>query len=108
MIQSKWVGDKVERSLLGFNTPMSVIYPCILLALFAAVLGASTPPALCKLAGILLPFAALIVGALPNAALRVVLAAQIPHNHTSPILHFRGVMPDGKLFNQGKMLKSSG
>ena len=79
---------------------MSVVYPSILLALFAAVLRPSTAAAFRKLACELFPFTALIVCALSNAASCIVLPAQVSHHNASPILHVLGMVADGKLLNE--------
>lgn len=52
----------------GGVAPVAVIYPCCLLAVFAAVLGAPATAALGKLSLKLLPLATLVVSTLANAA----------------------------------------
>lgn len=76
--------------------------PSTLLTLFAAILGTSTASALSKLTGVFLPLAALVVGALSDAAPRVVLPAEVPHNNSGPVLHVRAVVSHCKLFHQGE------
>ena len=66
---------------------MSMEYPRQFLALLATILRAATASALSKFSSILLPFAALVKGALPNPAPRVILAAKVTHHHSGPVLH---------------------
>jgi hypothetical protein len=74
--------------------------PCTLLALFAAVFGSSASATLGKLTSVLFPFAALIVSTLADASTGVVLAAEISHNHTSPVLHISTVVTNCELLNK--------
>lgn len=82
--------------------PVTMIHPRGFLTIFAAVLGAAATATLGKLSLELFPFTALVVCALPNATSRLVLAAEIPHDDASPVLHVFGVMTHRKLFHQGE------
>ena len=84
----------------GSDAPVSVVCPGALLALFAAVLSSTAAAALSKLTRVLLPFPALPVGTLPNASPSVILAAQVSHNNTGPVLHIGTVVADCKLLHQ--------
>lgn len=84
------------------DAPVAVERPRTLLAFLAAVLGASASAAFGELASVFFPLAALVVGTLADAASRVVLPAQVPHDDASPVLHVGAVMSDGELFDQGK------
>lgn len=64
-----------------------MVHPRGFLAVFAAVLGTAATTALGELALEFLPFAALVVCALADAAARFVLAAEVPHHHAGPVLH---------------------
>lgn len=86
----------------GSDTPVAVERPGALLALLAAVFGAPAAATLGELARELLPLAALIVGALSDAAARVVLAAEVPHNNPGPVLHVGTVVADGELLHKGE------
>lgn len=81
---------------------MAVEGPRTLLALFAAVLGAAATAALSKLASVLFPFPALIVGALADTAPCLVFPAQVPHNDPCPVLHVCAVVSYGELLDQGE------
>lgn len=81
---------------------MAVVYPRGLLAILAAVLGTAATTTLGKLSLEFLPFAALVVRTLADATARLVLAAEIPHHHTCPVLHVLRVVTDSELLNQGK------
>lgn len=74
--------------------------PGALLTLLAAVLGPAASATLGKLSCKLLPLAALVVGTLANATSGIVLAAQVSHNNSGPILHVRAVVSNRELFNQ--------
>jgi len=79
---------------------VSVVYPRVLLAFLAAVLGSPTPSAFRKLASELLPLAALVVCTLSDPASRVVFSAQISHHDTCPVLHVLCVVDDGEFLNE--------
>ena len=66
--------------------------PSALLALLAAVFGAAAAPTFRKLSGVLFPAAALVIRTLPNAASGLILATEITHHDTSPVLHVLGMM----------------
>ncbi len=69
------------------TAPVSMAHlPTFALALLAAVFCLSASTALGKLARILLPLAAEHVGALADAAARLVLAAGVAHDDASPVL----------------------
>lgn len=71
--------------------------PGTLLTLFAAVLCSAAPTALSKLPCEFLPFPALVVGTLSNATTGIVLAAQVTHNNSGPVLHIRAVVSNSEL-----------
>jgi len=77
-----------------------MIYPSILLAFLAAVLGSPTSSALGELPCEFLPFAALVVCALSDPAPCVVLSTEIPHHDACPVLHVLRVVDDSELFNK--------
>jgi len=79
---------------------MAMERPSTLLTFLAAVLCASTPTTLSKLPGELLPLAAFVVGTLSNASTGIILAAEVPHNNTSPVLHVGTVVADCEFFHQ--------
>jgi len=93
MIDAKCIAFGIQDarylSSLGIclDTPVSVVHPCHLLALLAAVFRSPASSTFCKFTGVLLPLAALIVSALSNATPVVVLAAKITHDHSGPVLH---------------------
>lgn len=76
--------------------------PCALLALFAAILSTPASPALGELAGVLFPFAALVVCALPDTASCIIFAAEVSHNHAGPVLHICRVVSGGEPLDQGE------
>lgn len=80
--------------LCGSDTPMSVEDPGALLAFLAAVFRPSASPAFGKLSCELLPFPTLVVCTLSNPASTVVLAAQISHHNSCPVLHILAVVSD--------------
>lgn len=82
--------------------PVAMVNPRSFLAVFAAVLGAAAASALGKLALEFLPLAALVVRTLTNAASRLILAAEVSHDHAGPVLHVLRVVPNGELLNQGE------
>lgn len=84
----------------GCDAPITVKGPGTLLAILAAVLGPPAPTALGKLAGELLPLPALVVGALPDAATRIVFPTEVPHDDTGPVLHVLAVMPHCELLHE--------
>ena len=86
--------------LASRDTPVAVEDPGALLALFAAVLGASASPALGELPCVFFPPPTLVVGTLPDATTGVVFSAQVAHNHAGPVLHVRCVVTDGELLDQ--------
>lgn len=88
--------------LLCRNTPVPMVNPRALLTFFTAVLCPPAPSAFGKLPGVFLPFAALIIRALPNATTSVVFAAQVPHDNSSPVLHVLGMMSHREFFDQGE------
>jgi hypothetical protein len=79
---------------------MSVESPRTFLTFLAAVLGASTSATFGELASVLLPLATLIVGTLPDAASSLVLAAQISHNDSCPVLHIGAVVAHSELLHK--------
>jgi hypothetical protein len=81
-----------------FDAP--VVDPCTLLALFAAIFGATATAAFGKLSRELLPLATFIIGALSDASLRVIFPAQIPHDDARPVLHIFRMVPHSELFYQ--------
>lgn len=81
--------------VLGRDAPEAVAAPGAFLALFGAVLGAAAAAALCELARVLLPLAALPVCALADAAARVVLAAEVAHDDAGPVGHVVLLRRDG-------------
>jgi len=83
-------------------TPMPVIYPSTLLALFAAIFGPTTAPAFRELSRELLPLPTLPVSTLANASFRVVFPTQVSHYDACPVLHVLGMMPDRELFHEGE------
>lgn len=66
----------------------------------AAIFGPTTTSAFRKLTRKLLPLAALIVGTLANPTPSIVLATQVAHHYTRPVLHILGVTAHCKLLNQ--------
>lgn len=82
--------------------PVAMVNPRSFLAVFTAVLGAATASAFGKLALEFLPLAALVVRTLTNAASRLILAAEVSHDHAGPVLHVLRVVPNGELLNQGE------
>jgi len=56
-------------------TPVPMVDPRTLLALFTAIFGASTTAAFGKLSRELLPLATFVIGALSDASLRVIFPA---------------------------------
>ena len=79
-----------------------MIYPGVLLALFAAVFGSTASPTFGELPSPLLPFAALVESALTDTTARVVFSTKIPHDHAGPVLHIVRVMSDGEFFDEGE------
>jgi hypothetical protein len=79
---------------------VTVESPCALLALFAAVFGASASTTLGKLASVLFPFAALVVCTLADTSTCVILTAEISHNNAGPVLHISAVVADCELLDQ--------
>lgn len=68
-------------------TPEAVAAPGTFLALFGAVLCATAAAALCELPCVLFPLAALPVGALSDAAARVVFPTEVAHDYACPVRH---------------------
>ena len=91
--------------LLRNLTPVAVEYPRILLAILAAILRATATSTFGKLTRELLPFAALIVRALPYATSIIVFAAKVPHDDPGPMLHIGRMVADGELLDKGKDIK---
>jgi hypothetical protein len=87
---------------------MAVESPSTLLALFAAVLGPPASAALGKLTGVLFPLATLVVCTLADASTSVVLAAEVSHNNTSPVLHISAVVANCELLNKWEEVKVVG
>lgn len=81
-------------------TPVAVVDPRSLLTVFAAILGAAAATAFGELALEFLPLATLVVGALADAASRLILAAEVSHDNAGPVLHVLRVVPNGELLNQ--------
>lgn len=80
---------------------MAVVNPCTLLALFATILCLSTTATLGKLSCVPLPFATLVVCALTDVTTGFVFAAEVSHNHASPVIDIRMVVvAHGELFDQ--------
>lgn len=92
----------VISSLRCLDAPMAMVNPCALLAFFAAVLCTAASSTLGKLPCELLPLAALVVCTLPDPPSGVVLAAQVTHNHTSPVLHVLAVVTHCELLDKGE------
>jgi hypothetical protein len=92
-------------SLLRLDAPMPMVDPRHLLAVLAAVFRPAASSTLSELARELLPLAALVVGALSNAALGVILPAQVSHYHSRPVLHVVRVVANRKLLNQREYVK---
>lgn len=86
----------------GRVAPVAVVHPRGLLAVFAAVFGAAATSALGKLSLEFLPLATLVVGTLTNATPRLVLAAEVSHDHARPVLHVLRVVSDSELLHQGE------
>jgi hypothetical protein len=86
----------------GRVAPVAVVHPRGLLAVFAAVFGATAAPTLGKLSLELLPLATLVVGTLTDATSRLVLAAEISHDNARPVLHILRVVSNGELLHQGE------
>lgn len=105
---SRTVVQCADGLLSRRDAPVTVERPSTFLALLAAILGTATSTALGKLAGVLLPLAALVVSALSDAPSGVVLAAEVPHHNTGPILHVGAVVPDCELFNERKEVELVG
>ena len=78
---------------------MTMVDPGALLAVLAAVFCPPTAAAFCKLTSVFLPLAALVVGALADPSVGLVFSAQVPHDHSSPVLQVVGMMTHGKLFH---------
>ena len=81
---------------------MSVVHPCRLLAILAAVFGAAAATAFRKLSLILLPFPAFVIRTLTDAASGFILATKVSHHNTCPILHVFRMMMNRELLHQGK------
>lgn len=79
---------------------MSVEDPRTLLTLLATVFRPPASPALGELPCELLPFPALVISTLSYSAAAIILPAQIPHHHSSPVLHILAVVADGKFFDK--------
>ena len=86
--------------LCGSDTPVAVENPGALLALLAAVFRSPASSALGKLSCELLPFPTLVVCTLPNPAPTIVLAAQISHDHSCPVLHVLAVVPNREFLDK--------
>jgi len=89
-------------SRLSSHTPMPVIHPSALLAIFAAIFRPPASPALCELPGVFLPLATLKVRTLAYATFWIILPAEVPHNDAGPVLHIGSMMPNGKLLDKGE------
>jgi hypothetical protein len=79
---------------------MPVENPGTLLAFLAAIFCPPTSAAFGKLPGEFFPFSALIVCTLSDPATAIVLAAQITHDNSGPVLHILTVMSDSKFFDE--------
>ena len=77
--------------LLPCTTPKPMSFrPSTALTLFPTVFSFPTPSAPCKVARGSFPFTAKHVHTLLDASTTLVLAARVPHDHTGPVLDFRG------------------
>jgi len=74
--------------------------PGTLLAFLAAVLGPPASPTFGKLSCKLLPFPTLVVCALSYSTPAIILAAQIPHHNSSPILHILAVVSNCEFLDE--------
>jgi hypothetical protein len=92
----------------GRMAPVPVVYPRGFLAVFAAVFGATAPPALGELTLELFPLATLVISALPDATSRLVLTAEVSHDHARPVLHILGVVSNSKLLHEGENINIIG
>jgi len=79
---------------------MPVEHPSTLLAFLAAVLRPPASATFGKLPCELLPFTTLIVCTLSDPTTAVVLAAQISHHNSCPVLHVLAVVSDSKLLDE--------
>jgi hypothetical protein len=79
---------------------MSVEDPRTLLAFLAAVFRPPASSAFGKLSCELLPFPTLIVCTLSNPASTVVLAAQIPHHNSCPVLHILAMVSNCEFLDE--------
>ena len=77
------------------HAPEAVATPGAFLAFLGAVLGATAATTFGELTGEFFPFAALPVGALADAAARVVFAAEVAHNDAGPVGHIVVLGRDG-------------
>lgn len=66
-------------------TPEAVAAPSAFLALFGAVFCAAAAAAFCELPCVFFPFATLPVGTLSDATARVILPAEVTHDHACPV-----------------------
>ena len=58
--------------------------------------------------GVLLPFTALIVSALADAATSIIFAAEVSHDNTSPVLHVSTVVPHCELLDEREEIEVIG
>jgi hypothetical protein len=79
---------------------MTVEDPCTFLTFLAAVLRSPASSAFGKLPCELLPLPTLVVRTLPYSTPTVVLAAQIPHYNSSPVLHILTVVSNCEFLDE--------
>ena len=94
------VASEGSHLLRGRHTPMTMEGPSALLALLAAIFGATAAATFRKLACVLLPLAALVVSTLSNSSTGIIFAAKISHHNACPVLHIGRVVAYGKLLNK--------
>lgn len=80
------VAISVFISRIGSDTPKSVTSPGTFLTFLAAVFGPSAAATLRELTLVLFPLATLPICTLSDSSL-FIFAAEITHDHTSPVLH---------------------
>lgn len=97
-----------EPLLRSRHAPVTMESPSTLLALLAAVFGATTAAAFRKLAGIFFPLAALVISALPYPSPGIIFAAKVSHHNARPVLHVSRVVAYGELLHQREEIKVIG
>ena len=83
----------------GRMAPVPVVYPRGFLAIFTAVFGATATSTFGELTLEFFPLATLVIGALADATSRLILTAEVSHDHARPVLHVLGVMSNSKLLH---------